>query len=188
MIGARTVARLSGGASTTSSRPSIVSVPRLQRAHLRRRKGRARIRHHRPHGRAAPHGDARRSAAACPTGEAHLALTRDVTARRDAEEALASPTVARTIHRHARRTSSQPARAAAQRAHLLRHDARRRRARQVLDEMMERQLNHLVRLVDDLLEMSRISRGAHRAAARARGAGGLVRTPWRRATRDPRAG
>jgi CheY-like chemotaxis protein/two-component sensor histidine kinase len=29
-----------------------------------------------------------------------------------------------------------------------------------LREMMERQLNHLVRLVDDLLEMSRISRGA----------------------------
>ena len=29
-----------------------------------------------------------------------------------------------------------------------------------LREMMQRQVNHLVRLVDDLLEMSRISRGS----------------------------
>ena len=33
-------------------------------------------------------------------------------------------------------------------------------AHETIHEMMERQVNHLVRLVDDLLEMSRISRGA----------------------------
>jgi len=43
--------------------------------------------------------------------------------------------------------------------HLLRTSGRRSPATAQLHEMMERQVDHLVRLVDDLLEMSRISRG-----------------------------
>jgi signal transduction histidine kinase/ActR/RegA family two-component response regulator len=44
--------------------------------------------------------------------------------------------------------------------HLLRMIAAPDSRTSAVHEMMERQMNHLVRLVDDLLEMSRISRGA----------------------------
>lgn len=44
--------------------------------------------------------------------------------------------------------------------HLLRHRSPVDAGAARLHEMMDRQLNHLVRLVDDLLELSRISRGA----------------------------
>jgi signal transduction histidine kinase/DNA-binding response OmpR family regulator len=44
--------------------------------------------------------------------------------------------------------------------HLLLMSSNGGEATEPLREMMERQVNHLVRLVDDLLEMSRISRGA----------------------------
>src|SRR5690606_587573 len=44
--------------------------------------------------------------------------------------------------------------------HLLRESGGADEASEALIALMDRQLNHLVRLVDDLLEMSRISRGA----------------------------
>ena len=51
--------------------------------------------------------------------------------------------------------------------------------------MMERQVGQMVRLVDDLLDVSRISRGQDRTAQGAGRAGGGRRTaPWRRAARS----
>jgi PAS domain S-box-containing protein len=90
----------------------------------------------------------------------HLALTRDVTARRRTEEALRESERRKdefiATLSHELRNPLAPLRNA---LYLLRNsapeDARASFARQI----MERQVNHLVRLVDDLLEMSRISRG-----------------------------
>ena len=64
------------------------------------------------------------------------------------------------VPRHAGARAAQSARAAAQlRCSILRALAAADAARRRSHEMMERQVDHLVRLVDDLLDVSRITRG-----------------------------
>jgi PAS domain S-box-containing protein len=90
----------------------------------------------------------------------HLALTRDVTARRRAEEALRESDRRKdefiATLAHELRNPLAPLRNA---LYLLRKSAGEDARTSFAHQIMERQVNHLVRLVDDLLEMSRISRG-----------------------------
>ena len=91
---------------------------------------------------------------------AQLCLTRDVTERRRAEQALIEADRRKdefiAMLSHELRNPLAPLRNA---LNLLRLTTRSdRKVAQVCD-VMERQLAHLVRLVDDLLEASRISRG-----------------------------
>ena len=97
-----------------------------------------------------------------PDGQvAHLALTRDVTARRDAEEALREADRRKdeflATLSHELRNPLAPLSSALQVARM-RDVAGTQPAR--MHEVMARQLSHLVRLVDDLLEISRINHGA----------------------------
>jgi len=89
-----------------------------------------------------------------------LALTRDVSAQRNAEEALRESDRRKdefmATLAHELRNPLAPLRNALTRLRLSAGDDH---GLSPLHEMMERQVNHLVRLVDDLLEMSRIDRG-----------------------------
>jgi PAS domain S-box-containing protein len=90
-----------------------------------------------------------------------LALTRDITARRNAEATVREADRRKdefiATLSHELRNPLAPLRNALT---LLREGPDPAPATvAALHEMMERQVNHLVRLVDDLLEMSRISRG-----------------------------
>jgi PAS domain S-box-containing protein len=89
----------------------------------------------------------------------HLALTRDISARRQAEEALRQSENRKdefiATLSHELRNPLAPLRNALGLLRLARSDE----DMAPVHAMMERQLNHLVRLVDDLLEMSRINRG-----------------------------
>jgi two-component system CheB/CheR fusion protein len=91
---------------------------------------------------------------------AQLAITRDVTEQRRAQEALREADRRKdefiATLSHELRNPLAPLRNGLQ---LLQFTARGDARMEPLLDLMERQLNHLVRLVDDLLEMSRISRG-----------------------------
>lgn len=91
---------------------------------------------------------------------AQLSLTRDVTLQREAEELLREADRRKdefiSILAHELRNPLAPLRNA---LHLLRTRRLDAAAAERLHAVMERQTNHLVRLVDDLLEMSRINRG-----------------------------
>jgi PAS domain S-box-containing protein len=96
-----------------------------------------------------------------PSGETvQLALTRDVTARRQAEEALRDADRRKdefiATLSHELRNPLAPLASALSVARMA--DMPGSQAAQ-MHEIMERQLDHLVRLVDDLLEVSRISHG-----------------------------
>jgi PAS domain S-box-containing protein len=88
------------------------------------------------------------------------AYLRDITERKRSEDALREADRAKdeflATLSHELRNPLAPLRNA---LHLLRHAGAAPGSSQVL-EMMERQVNHLVRLVDDLMEMSRIARGS----------------------------
>jgi PAS domain S-box-containing protein len=90
-----------------------------------------------------------------------LGLTRDVTARRVAEEALRQSDRRKdefiATLSHELRNPLAPLRNALQ---ILQMRAAQDAADASIHAMMERQVNHLVRLVDDLLEVSRIKHGA----------------------------
>ena len=90
-----------------------------------------------------------------------LGLTRDVTARRVAEEALRESDRRKdefiATLSHELRNPLAPLRNALQ---ILQKRAEQDPEAASIHEMMERQVNHLVRLVDDLLEVSRIKHGA----------------------------
>jgi PAS domain S-box-containing protein len=89
-----------------------------------------------------------------------LAMTRDVTARREAEAALRESDRRKdefiATLSHELRNPLAPLSNALEILRLSTDHADHARIR----EMMERQVNHLVRLVDDLLEVSRINHGA----------------------------
>ena len=89
-----------------------------------------------------------------------LGAASDITARKERGERAARGRPAQgRVPRDARRTSCATRwRRCATALQLLRAPAAIARTARVR-EMMERQVNHLVRLVDDLLEMSRITRG-----------------------------
>ncbi|MBN9167031.1 MAG: hypothetical protein BGO98_05480 [Myxococcales bacterium 68-20] len=91
---------------------------------------------------------------------AQLALTRDVTERRKAEQALRESDRRKdefiAMLAHELRNPLAPLRSALS---LLGVKARDDDTTANEREVMERQVNHLVRLVDDLLEVSRIDRG-----------------------------
>jgi PAS domain S-box-containing protein len=96
-----------------------------------------------------------------PSGETvQLALTRDVTARRQAEEALRDADRRKdefiATLSHELRNPLAPLASALSVARMA--DVPGSQTAQ-MHEMMERQLDHLVRLVDDLLEVSRIRHG-----------------------------
>jgi PAS domain S-box-containing protein len=90
-----------------------------------------------------------------------LGVTRDVTARRAAEEALRDSDRRKdefiATLSHELRNPLAPLRNALQ---ILQTRATHDAGAAPIHEMMERQVNHLVRLVDDLLEVSRIQHGA----------------------------
>jgi len=90
-----------------------------------------------------------------------LGLTRDVTARRVAEEALRESDQRKdefiATLSHELRNPLAPLRNALQ---ILQKRAAQDAGAASIHEMMARQVNHLVRLVDDLLEVSRIKHGA----------------------------
>ncbi|NKE68443.1 response regulator [Ramlibacter sp. RBP-2] len=91
---------------------------------------------------------------------AQLSLTRDITLQREAEDLLREADRRKdefiSILAHELRNPLAPLRNA---LHLLRARRVEPAAADRLHAVMERQTNHLVRLVDDLLEMSRINRG-----------------------------
>ena len=91
---------------------------------------------------------------------AQLCLTRDITERRRAEQALLEADRRKdefiATLSHELRNPLAPLRSA---LYLLRRTAHADEKVAKMCEVMERQLVHLVRLVDDLLEASRISRG-----------------------------
>jgi PAS domain S-box-containing protein len=99
---------------------------------------------------------------AMPDGRVvQLALTRDVTARREAEEALRESDRRKdefiATLSHELRNPLAPLKNA---LHVARMGDARDSQLAAMHAMMERQLDHLVRLVDDLLEVSRITHGA----------------------------
>ncbi len=86
-------------------------------------------------------------------------LTLDITARKEAEEALRAADRRKdeflAILAHELRNPLAPIRNSLHILRLSQQDAGTTR----VTEMMERQVNHMVRLVDDLMEVSRITRG-----------------------------
>ena len=73
----------------------------------------------------------------------------------------------RRVSRHARPRAAQPAGAAADGSAAPEVSGSRGNQSPPACDLMERQINHLVRLVNDLLEVSRITRGIDRSPARA---------------------
>ena len=67
--------------------------------------------------------------------------------------------------------------------HMLRRDASASPSARDLYELMERQVDHLVRLVDDLLELSRVTRGTLSLRMERVSLAEVVRARWKRASR-----
>jgi len=98
---------------------------------------------------------------ACGVPNALCGISTDISDRKRAEEALRESDRRKDVFlatlSHELRNPLAPLRNALQVMRLRGHD--RREAVNWAQEMMERQVHHLVRLVDDLLDVSRISRG-----------------------------
>ena len=108
-------------------------------------------------------------------------VARDITERKRAEEAIREADRRKdeflALLAHELRNPLAPLRNGLEVMRLAASDAERRRRG---PRMMERQLGHMVRLIDDLLDVSRISRNKMELRRERVLLTDVVRAPWRR--------
>ena len=111
-------------------------------------------------------------------------VARDITERKQAELALRDVDRRKdeflAILAHELRNPLAPIRNS---LHILRLTSQHDPVGERVGDMMDRQVNHMVRLVDDLLEVSRITRGKIELRKERVEVAAVVRTAWKRVVR-----